>query len=77
MPRLISRPYTTLNASDNQLRDTLREYIRVVPQNIMHDRRIVRGNTFAALVIPLSNSAILYQFRYATTRSETGEATEN
>jgi hypothetical protein len=77
MPRLISRPYTTLNASDNKLRDTLREYIRVVPQNIMHDRRIVRGNTFAALVIPLSNSAILDKFRYATTRSETGKATEN
>ena len=28
--------------------------IRVAPQNVMYDRRIVRGNTFAALVIPVS-----------------------
>jgi hypothetical protein len=35
-------------------RDPYREYIKVVPQNIMYDRRIVRGNTFAALVIPIS-----------------------
>lgn len=30
------------------------QMIKVAPQNIMHDRRIVRGNTFAALVIPIS-----------------------
>ena len=35
-------------------RDPYREFIKVVPQNIMYDRRIVRGNTFAALVIPVS-----------------------
>ena len=27
---------------------------KVAPQNIMYDRRVVRGNTFAALVIPVS-----------------------
>ena len=27
---------------------------KVAPQNIMYDRRIVRGNTFAALVIPVN-----------------------
>lgn len=35
-------------------RDNYREFMKVVPQNIMHDRRVVRGNTFAALVIPVS-----------------------
>lgn len=29
-------------------------FSKVAPQNIMYDRRIVRGNTFAALVIPVS-----------------------
>ena len=29
---------------------------KVAPQNIMYDRRVVRGNTFAALVIPVSKS---------------------
>ena len=29
-------------------------YRKVAPQNIMYDRRVVRGNTFAALVIPVS-----------------------
>ena len=38
----------------NMYRDPYREFIKVVPQNIMYDRRIVRGNTFAALVIPVS-----------------------
>lgn len=28
--------------------------MQLAPQNIMHDRRICRGNTFAALVIPVS-----------------------
>ena len=27
---------------------------KVAPQNIMYDRRVVRGNTFAALVIPVN-----------------------
>ena len=26
----------------------------MAPQNIMYDRRVVRGNTFAALVIPVN-----------------------
>lgn len=29
-------------------------YSKVAPQNIMFDRRVVRGNTFAALVIPVN-----------------------
>ena len=29
-------------------------YRKVAPQNIMYDRRVVRGNTFAALVIPVN-----------------------
>ena len=29
-------------------------YSKIAPQNIMYDRRVVRGNTFAALVIPVS-----------------------
>jgi hypothetical protein len=28
--------------------------VKIAPQNIMHDRRVVRGNTFAALVIPVN-----------------------
>ena len=39
---------------EQKYRDPYREFIKIVPQNIMHDRRIVRGNTFAALVIPIS-----------------------
>ena len=31
---------------------------KVAPQNIMYDRRVVRGNTFAALVIPVSKLQI-------------------
>ena len=30
------------------------ECSKIAPQNIMYDRRVVRGNTFAALVIPVS-----------------------
>lgn len=26
----------------------------MAPQNIMYDRRVVRGNTFAALVLPVN-----------------------
>ena len=35
-------------------RDPYREYVKVAPQNLMYDRRVVRGNTFAALVIPVN-----------------------
>ena len=31
----------------------------------MYDRRVVRGNTFAALVIPVSKNNCFYQFRHA------------
>jgi hypothetical protein len=34
--------------------DPIRDFVKVMPQNIMYDRRVVRGNTFAALVIPVS-----------------------
>ena len=27
---------------------------KIAPQNIMNDRRVVRGNTYAAMVIPVS-----------------------
>ena len=37
-----------------KFRDPYREYVKVAPQNIMYDRRVVRGNTFAALVIPVN-----------------------
>ena len=36
------------------------EYSKIAPQNIMYDRRVVRGNTFAALVIPVSMSTFLF-----------------
>lgn len=36
------------------------EYSKIAPQNIMYDRRVVRGNTFAALVIPVSMPPILF-----------------
>ena len=44
------------------------EYSKIAPQNIMYDRRVVRGNTFAALVIPVSKAYLpfLTLFRYAT-----------
>ena len=35
------------------------EYSKIAPQNIMYDRRVVRGNTFAALVIPVSTPPFL------------------
>lgn len=37
-------------------------YRKIAPQNIMHDRRVVRGNTFAALVIPVSKQLDLFNF---------------
>ena len=40
-----------LNRNSNCL---LSFYSKVAPQNIMYDRRVVRGNTFAALVIPVN-----------------------
>ena len=51
----------------------MRELIRVAPQNIMYDRRIVRGNTFAALVIPVSKILFLKLFRHATRASATSD----
>jgi hypothetical protein len=42
-------------------------YSKIAPQNIMYDRRVVRGNTFAALVIPVSKILGMFKFfRYAT-----------
>ena len=43
----------------------------------MYDRRIVRGNTFAALVIPVSTNQIKefnFDYRYATRSSLNREA---
>jgi hypothetical protein len=41
-------------------------YSKIAPQNIMYDRRVVRGNTFAALVIPVSKILRMFKFfRYA------------
>lgn len=54
-------------------RDPMRDLIRVAPQNIMYDRRIVRGNTFAALVIPVSKILFLKLFRHATRASATSD----
>lgn len=44
---------------------------KIAPQNIMYDRRVVRGNTFAALVIPVSKHSqsvhsLTIPSRYAT-----------
>ena len=65
-PRLLNRP-GAMAGGQGMFRDTYREFMKVVPQNIMHDRRVVRGNTFAALVIPISKSLYLAEnFRYAT-----------
>lgn len=53
-PRLLNRPGAMAGGQGGMFRDTYREFMKVVPQNIMHDRRVVRGNTFAALVIPIN-----------------------
>lgn len=55
-PRMLNRPGPLAQGQqfEQKYRDPYREFIKIVPQNIMHDRRIVRGNTFAALVIPIS-----------------------
>lgn len=39
-------------------------YSKIAPQNIMYDRRVVRGNTFAALVIPVSKSYFTFLKRW-------------
>jgi len=52
-----ARPALLMNRpgpSAQQFKDPYREYIKVAPQNIHFDRRVVRGNTFAALVIPVN-----------------------
>ena len=41
---------------------------KVAPQNIMYDRRVVRGNTFAALVIPVSKSTKTKLHNHRATR---------
>ena len=66
-PRLLNRP-GAMAGGQGMFRDTYREFMKVVPQNIMHDRRVVRGNTFAALVIPVSKLPISdnISFRHAT-----------
>ena len=45
------RPGTSTKAS-SYFREP--HMLKIAPQNIMYDRRVVRGNTFAALVIPVS-----------------------
>jgi hypothetical protein len=53
-----------------------RDSIKVVPQNIMYDRRIVRGNTNAALVIPVSKfgfSFVELSFRFIANALTDGE----
>jgi|1048.fasta_scaffold257151_1 hypothetical protein len=59
-PRLLNRP-GAMAGGQGMFRDTYREFMKVVPQNIMHDRRVVRGNTFAALVIPVSKLSYLWK----------------
>lgn len=51
-----------MGGGQGMFRDTYKEFMKVVPQNIMHDRRVVRGNTFAALVIPVSKLQFLVKF---------------
>lgn len=48
-----------LGTQIQQNKDPYRDFIKVVPQNIMYDRRVVRGNTFAALVIPVSKFEVV------------------
>jgi hypothetical protein len=43
-----------IRTGQQMYRDPYKDFIKIAPQNIMHDRRVVRGNTFAALVIPTS-----------------------
>ena len=43
-----------VNKNNQIAGDPFREYVKAAPQNIMYDRRVVRGNTFAALVIPVN-----------------------
>lgn len=76
-PRLLNRP-GAMAGGQGMFRDTYKEFMKVVPQNIMHDRRVVRGNTFAALVIPISKFYFLYQrFRHAAGCPSTELAAES
>ena len=43
-----------IRTGQQMYRDPYKDFIKIAPQNIMHDRRVVRGNTFAAVVIPTS-----------------------
>lgn len=43
-----------IRTGQQMYRDPYKDFIKIAPQNIMNDRRVVRGNTFAALVIPTS-----------------------
>lgn len=43
-----------IRTGQQMYRDPYKDFIKIAPQNIMHDRRVVRGNTFAAIVIPTS-----------------------
>lgn len=47
------------------LKDPFKEFVKIQPQNIMYDRRVVRGNTFAALVIPVSKLDLSNLWIYA------------
>jgi hypothetical protein len=44
----------TVNTCKLLFFNSLSSFSKIAPQNIMYDRRIVRGNTFAALVIPVN-----------------------
>jgi len=52
-PLLVNRPGPN-NAGFGHYKDPYRELVKLAPQNLMYDRRVVRGNTFAALVIPVN-----------------------
>jgi len=43
-----------IRTGQQMYRDPYKDFIKIAPQNIMHDRRVVRGNTFASIVIPTS-----------------------
>jgi len=51
-----------IKAGTNKYRDSYQELMytfsfikdrKIAPQNIMYDRRVVRGNTYAAMIIPV------------------------
>ena len=43
-----------IRTGQQMYRDPYKDFIKIAPQNIMHDKRVVRGNTHAAFVIPTS-----------------------